>query len=118
MVGAAGYTQSPEVAFLLARLAAQHAAHATWFGSRVNSTMFTPNATSLVSAYGPDEVLQKTNTTGSLGIYLGDCVTAPKEPCPGTLKIGPLEANITSGSAASGAILSTPLASATASKRH
>lgn len=117
MIGAAGYTQSPEVAFLLARLAAEHAAHATWIGSRVNSTMFTPNATSLVSAYGPDQVLQKTNSTGSLGMYLGDCVTAPKQPCPGTLQIGPLEANITSGSA-SGAMSSTPLASATSSKRH
>ncbi|KAJ5407664.1 hypothetical protein N7509_001547 [Penicillium cosmopolitanum] len=117
-IGAAGYTQSPEVAFLLARLAAEHSAHATWIGSRVNSSMFQANATSLVPAYAPSQVLLKTNETGSLGTYLGDCVSAPKNPC-GVLQIGPLEANITSSSAAgssssSVAGSSTPLTSASA----
>ncbi|CAI7623739.1 unnamed protein product [Penicillium pancosmium] len=117
-IGAAGYTQSPEVAFLLARLAAEHSAHATWIGSRVNSSMFQANATSLVPAYAPSQVLLKTNETGSLGTYLGDCVSAPQNPC-GALQIGPLEANITSSSAAgssssSVAGSSTPLTSASA----
>ncbi|KAJ5893984.1 hypothetical protein N7495_005675 [Penicillium taxi] len=99
-IGAAGYTKSPQVAFLLARLAAEHSAHATWIGSRVNSTIFPANATSLVAAYNPDQVLNATtNATGSLGQYLGDCVSAPRNPC-GVLKIGPLEANITSSTVA------------------
>ncbi|CAI7641727.1 unnamed protein product [Penicillium manginii] len=107
-IGAAGYTNSPEVAFLLARLAAEHSAHATWIGSRVNSSMFQANATSLVPAYAPSQVLLKGNDTGSLGAYLGDCVSAPKNPC-GVLQIGPLEANITSSSAAASS--STPKSS-------
>lgn len=110
-IGAAGYTQSPEVAFLLARLAAEHSAHSTWIGSRVNSTMFS-NATSLVSAFTPAQVLRSSNSTGSLGLYLHDCVQAPKEPC-GKLKIGPLEANLTSSSAGAGGASSTPLGSST-----
>ncbi|OQE31589.1 hypothetical protein PENSTE_c001G06757 [Penicillium steckii] len=97
-IGAAGYTKSPEVSFLLARLAAEHSSHSTWVGSRLNSSMFQANATSLVAAYAPSQVLMKGNQTGSLGTYLGDCVTAPKNPC-GVLKIGPLEANITSSAA-------------------
>lgn len=52
-IGVAGYTKSPEVAFLLARLAAQHSAHATYIGSRLNSSMFTTDSDSLVSAYPP-----------------------------------------------------------------
>lgn len=117
-IGAAGFTQSPEVAFLLARLAAQHTAHAIWVGSRVNSTLFMTNASSLVSAYTPEQVLSKSNATGSLGSYIGDCVSAPAEPCSGTLKIGPLEANLTSsGAVSSGAssMTSTPMTGGTSS---
>lgn len=109
-IGAAGYTKSPEVSFLLARLAAEHSSHATWVGSRLNSSMFQANATSLTAAYAPQQVLLKGNQTGSLGTYLNDCVTAPKNPC-GVLKIGPLEANITSSSAAGSS--STPASSST-----
>lgn len=122
-IGVAGYTKSPEVAFLLARLAAQHSAHATYIGSRLNSSMFTTSSESLVSAYPPTQVLSTTNnSTGSLGMYLGGCVTAPQNPC-GALKIGPLEANITSSAAGSsstplGASSSTPMSSSgTASVR-
>lgn len=105
-IGAAGYTRSPEVSFLMARLAAQHSAHAVWIGSRMSST-FQPNGTSLLPAYTPKHVLMSKNMTGNLGQYLHGCVTAPTQPC-GVLKIGPLEANLTSSSAVS---------SATASKR-
>lgn len=113
-IGAAGYTTSPEVAFLLARLAAEHSAHATWIGSRVNSSMFQANATSLVPAYAPSQVLLKGNDTGSLGAYLGGCASAPSNPC-GTLEIGPLEANITSSSAAGSSSTAGTSASASAS---
>ena len=117
-VGAAGYTKSPEVAFLLARLAAEHSAHATWVGSRVNSTIFPPNANALVAAYTPEQVLNQTsNATGSLGMYIGDCVSAPAAPC-GTLVIGPLEANLTSSSSipsSTGAVSSTPFSSGSSS---
>ncbi|KAJ5670118.1 uncharacterized protein N7477_005481 [Penicillium maclennaniae] len=99
-IGAAGYTTSPEVAFLLARLAAEHSAHATYIGSRLNSTMFQSNTDSLVSAYSPTQVLMTGNSTGSLGSYLGGCVSAPTSPC-GALDIGPLEANLTSSAGAS-----------------
>ncbi|KAJ5646267.1 hypothetical protein N7490_002639 [Penicillium lividum] len=98
-IGAAGYTKSPEVAFLLARLAAEHASQATYIGARVNSTMFLANSNSLIAAYLPSTVLSTSNSTGSLGSYLGGCVSAPSNPC-GTLKIGPLEANLTSSIAA------------------
>ncbi|KAJ5809048.1 uncharacterized protein N7503_001266 [Penicillium pulvis] len=111
-IGLAGYTQSPEVSFLLARLAAEHSAHATLIGLRVNSTLFASNVTSLVSAYGPNQVLSSSNSTGSLGQYLGGCLQAPTSPC-GTEQIGPLVATITpSGSGSSSALASsTPLSS-------
>ncbi|KAJ5780785.1 hypothetical protein N7457_005945 [Penicillium paradoxum] len=98
-IGLAGYTQSPEVSFLLARLAASHSAHAALIGSRVNSTLFAQNATSLVSAYGPAQVLSTRNQTGSLGQYLGDCLSVPSSPC-GSLNIGPLAATPSSSGVA------------------
>ncbi|KAJ5660687.1 uncharacterized protein N7484_000059 [Penicillium longicatenatum] len=112
-IGLAGYTQSPEVSFLLARLAAEHSAHATLIGGRVNSTLFASNTTSLVSAYGPNQVLSTTNSTGSLGQFLGGCLKAPSSPC-GTENIGPLVATITPSSAAgssSAMASSTPMSS-------
>lgn len=111
-IGAAGYTKSPEVSFLLARLAAEHSSHATWVGSRLNSSMFQANATSLVAAYAPSQVLKTGNQTGSLGTYLHDCVSAPKNPC-GMLKIGPLEANLTSSAVAGSS--STPASGSSSS---
>ncbi|KAJ5463252.1 hypothetical protein N7475_008196 [Penicillium sp. IBT 31633x] len=104
-IGLAGFTQSPEVSFLMARLAASHNAHATLIGSRVNSTLFAQNTTSLVGAYEPDQILAKTNQTGSLGLYLGDCLSAPSSPC-GTLKVGPLIAT-PSGTPSSSAVASS-----------
>ncbi|KAJ5825164.1 hypothetical protein N7474_002302 [Penicillium riverlandense] len=99
-IGLAGYTQSPEVSFLLARLAAEHSAHATWIGSRVNSSMFSPSSNSLVDAYSPTQILQSKNQTGSLGQYLNGCVTAPKSPC-GSIQIGPLDATVTASATGS-----------------
>ncbi|KAJ6128153.1 hypothetical protein N7471_009370 [Penicillium samsonianum] len=103
-IGLAGFTESPEVSFLMARLAAEHSAHAAFIGSRVNSTFFAQNHTSLVAAYGPVQVLSTRNQTGSLGQFLGGCLTAPTSPC-GPLRIGPLDAtpSPSSGAASSSA---------------
>ncbi|CAG8155468.1 unnamed protein product [Penicillium nalgiovense] len=90
-IGLAGYTESPEISFLMARLAAEHSAHSALIGSRMNSTYFSQNSTSLVAAYGPAQVLSARNQTGSLGEYLGGCLTAPTSSC-GQLRIGPLAA--------------------------
>jgi hypothetical protein len=100
LISLAGYTQSPEVSFLMARLAAESNGHATLIGSRVNSTLFANNATSLVAAYGPNQVLSTRNATGSLGQYFGGCLTAPSSPC-GNLQIGPLAATPSSSAGAS-----------------
>lgn len=115
-IGLAGYTQSPEVSFLLARLAASHSGHATLIGSRVNSTLFAQNATALVSAYGPAQVLSSRNQTGSLGQYLGDCLSAPSSPC-GALDIGPLAATPSSSGVASSTPVATSSSSSTAAAR-
>ncbi|KAJ5124531.1 uncharacterized protein N7515_008356 [Penicillium bovifimosum] len=109
-VALAGFTQSPEVSFLMARLAASHSSHATLIGSRVNSTLFAQNATSLVAAFPPDQVLSTRNETGSLGMFFGGCLTAPQSPC-GPLAIGPLAATPSSGAASSTPMSSTPMSS-------
>ncbi|CAI7589679.1 unnamed protein product [Penicillium glandicola] len=108
-IGLAGYSESPEVSFLLARLAAEHSAHSALIGSRVNSTYFAQNTTSLVAAYGPAQVLASRNETGSLGQYLGGCLTAPTSPC-GVLRIGPLAATPSSTGVASSTGLATSAA--------
>ncbi|KAJ5306752.1 hypothetical protein PENANT_c003G10350 [Penicillium antarcticum] len=116
-IALAGYTQSPEVSFLMARLAAEHNGHATFIGSRVNSTLFADNATSLVSAYGPNQVISNRNATGSLGQYLGGCLTAPSSPC-GPLRIGPLDATPSSSAGASSTASPSSTASSAAKKHH
>lgn len=116
-IGLAGYTQSPEVSFLMARLAASHSAHATLIGSRVNSTLFAQNATSLVGAYPPAQILSTRNQTGSLGLYIGDCLTAPSSPC-GSLRVGPLDATPTSSVAGSTSSASSSASSSAAAKRR
>ena len=112
-IGLAGYAESPEVAFLMARLAAEHSEHSSLIGSRVNSSYFAQNSASLVAAYGPVQVLSTRNETGSLGEYLGGCLTAPTSPC-GPLRIGPLGATPSPSSAAAS---STGLATS-AAKKH
>ncbi|KAL2801057.1 hypothetical protein BJX66DRAFT_604 [Aspergillus keveii] len=94
-IGATGYTQSPEVSFLLARLAAQHTADATWLATQQRGLIFPTNVTSLVPAYNPSYVLGSGNgnQTGRLGQYLRGCVSAPSSPCHETFFIGPLIAS-------------------------
>ncbi|KAE8352162.1 hypothetical protein BDV28DRAFT_158120 [Aspergillus coremiiformis] len=90
LIGLAAYTRAPEVSFLLARLAAQHGAQASYIGSETNSTYFHANSHSLFPAYTPNQILLSGNHTGHLGTYLRDCVSAPPGPCGQTVNIGPL----------------------------
>ncbi|KAL4739148.1 hypothetical protein BDV11DRAFT_123589 [Aspergillus similis] len=121
-IGATGYTQSPEVSFILARLAALHTADASWLAAEQSSVVFPSNVSYLVPAYNPEYVLGSGNEPGRLGRYLQDCVTAPSDPCGQTFFIGPLvgsvgnrtsAAAVPSGSAAS----VTPSISPTAAAR-
>ncbi|KAE8167802.1 hypothetical protein BDV40DRAFT_295428 [Aspergillus tamarii] len=102
LIGLAAYTQSPEVSFLLARLAAQHSAQAAYLGSEQNSTFFPSNSTSLIPAYTPDQILKTGNQTGQLGTYFSQCVTAPSGPCGQQVNIGPLVATLNSTSTGGG----------------
>ncbi|KAE8402236.1 hypothetical protein BDV37DRAFT_162091 [Aspergillus pseudonomiae] len=114
LIGLAAYTQSPEVSFLLARLAAQHSAQAAYLGSEQNSTFFPSNSTSLVPAYTPDQILKAGNQTGLLGTLLSNCVTAPSGPCGQKVNIGPLVATLNSTSTSGGSSSSaSPSSSAT-----
>ncbi|KAI9045356.1 uncharacterized protein KD926_008782 [Aspergillus affinis] len=108
LIGLSGYTQSPEVSFLLARLSAEHNGHAYYIASQQQGTVFPTNSSSLVPAYTPDWVLQNGTQPGKLGTYLKNCVSPPSSPCGEKLKIGPLigtfgsnSTNSTSNSSAS-----------------
>ncbi|KAF7589951.1 hypothetical protein BBP40_003490 [Aspergillus hancockii] len=102
LVGLSAYTQAPQVSFLLARLAAQHSAHAAYIGNEQNSTYFPSNSSSLFPAYTPDQVLKTGNQTGQLGTYLKNCVSAPTGPCGQKVSIGPLVASLNSTGAGGG----------------
>lgn len=95
-IGIAGYSQSPEVSFLMARLAAEHGIHAIYLQSFMQQPLFSPNAASLVPAYPPAHVLSKGTGMGQLGDYMHQCVTAPKGPCGKTLVVGNITGNLTS----------------------
>ncbi|KAL2846437.1 peptidase S8/S53 domain-containing protein [Aspergillus pseudoustus] len=94
LLGATGYTQSPEVSFLLARLAAQHTADATWLATLQGGQVFPTNSSSLLPAYNPTYVLGSGNQTGRLGQYLNGCVSAPSPPCGDVFYIGPLVGSV------------------------
>jgi cerevisin len=114
LIGLSAYTQAPEVSFLLARLAAEHSAHAAYIGNEQNSTYFPSNSSSLIPAYTPDQVLRSGNQTGQLGTYLQNCVSAPAAPCGQKVNIGPLVAsfNSTGGGAGGASSSATPSSSA------
>ncbi|PKX97181.1 ferritin-like domain-containing protein [Aspergillus novofumigatus IBT 16806] len=93
LIGLEGYTQAPEVSFLIARLAAQHAGHAAYLATTQQASVFQSNVTSLVRAYSPSYVLSNGTSPGQLGRYFKGCVSAPRPPC-GNLTIGPLIATL------------------------
>ncbi|KAL3475136.1 hypothetical protein BJX99DRAFT_165954 [Aspergillus californicus] len=91
LIGAAGYTRSPEVSFLLSRLASQHTAGATWLATQQSDSVFQPMSGALVPAYNPSYVLSTSgDQPGKLGRYLRGCVRAPVNLCGQQFFIGPL----------------------------
>ena len=97
-IGLADYVQSPQAAFLMARLAAEHGIHASYIGSHMKPQVFMANSTSLTPAFTPEQVLMSGMGVGKLGQYLGGCVSAPPAPCGGTVNVGMLTANLTNES--------------------
>ncbi|KAF7118486.1 hypothetical protein CNMCM5793_008012 [Aspergillus hiratsukae] len=125
LIGLEGYTQAPEVSFLIARLAAQHAAHATYLATTQEAVVFqSNNVTSLVPAYSPSYVLSNGTSPGQLGRYFRGCVSPPQPPC-GNLTIGPLIATFGNNSSstatstsASGTSDTSTTATSTGSRRR
>lgn len=114
-IGLSGYTQKPEISFLLTRLAAEHAAHASWLGSHGMPVFFQPNSTSLIPAYSPDYVLKSGSKPGMLGQYLHSCGHRPSGPCGKALTIGSLTANLTSPQVSSSVAMASSSATPTSS---
>ncbi|PYH98669.1 hypothetical protein BO71DRAFT_315931 [Aspergillus ellipticus CBS 707.79] len=113
-IALAGYTQAPEAAFLWARLAAEHTAHAYYIASHQVSVLFPSNSSSLVPAYSPGSILSNATGPGHLGQYFHGCVTAPPAPCGETLFISGLTANLGANVSASAAASSSASLSASA----
>ncbi|KAE8151123.1 hypothetical protein BDV25DRAFT_153245 [Aspergillus avenaceus] len=103
LIGLAGYTQAPEVSFLLARLAAEHGAHVAYIGAQQTPVIFPSNSSSLPPAWTPDHVLKNGTQIGQLGSYLKNCVSAPAAPCNQKFNIGPLVGSFNSTSSGSSA---------------
>lgn len=112
MIGLVAHTLSPEISFLLARLAATHAAQAAFIESQLTEPVF-QNATNatLAPAFPPAVVLSRGNRPGMLGNWLSDCVSAPPQPCGQTLLVSRVSGNLTSNSS----VISSVFATATAS---
>lgn len=94
-IGLADYVMSPQVAFLMARLAAEHGIHASYIGSHLKPQVFMSNSTSLTLAFKPQEVLNSGMGVGMLGQYMNGCAVAPVAPCSRMVSIGELGANLT-----------------------
>ncbi|KAL2861245.1 uncharacterized protein BJX67DRAFT_312246 [Aspergillus lucknowensis] len=118
LIGATGYTQSPEVSFLLARLASGHTAAATWLATQQTGIVFPSNSSSLVPAYNPSYVLSSGNKFGKLGQYLNGCVSAPADPCGQVFFIGPLVGSVGNQSSATVGSSSSASISPTARARN
>ena len=110
-IGLAGYSQSPEVAFLMARLAAVHEGHAVYIQSNLREPVFSDANNTLVPAYPPEHVLTSGMAPGMLGSFLGSCVKAPDKPCGNTLIVDGTSGNLTDNTS----IIASALATQTAS---
>ncbi|KAK3081737.1 hypothetical protein LTS18_003262 [Coniosporium uncinatum] len=93
-IGLADYVQSPQAAFLMARMAAEHGIHASYIGSHMKPQVFMANSTSLTPAFTPSHVLMSGQGVGYLGQYLDGCASAPAAPCGGNVMIGDLVAQL------------------------
>lgn len=115
LLGVTGYTQTPAISFVLARLASQHTAHATWLASQQTGVIFMSNSSALLPAYNPMYVLSTGNGTARFGQYLHGCVEAPESPCGQPFYIGPLVGSVGNVTAAAVGPSGSPSASASAS---
>ncbi|RMJ24194.1 hypothetical protein PHISP_04926 [Aspergillus sp. HF37] len=94
-IGLGDYVQSPEAAFLMARLAAEHGIHASYIGSHMKPQIFMKNSSALTPAFTPQHVLKPGMSVGHLGQWMDKCVAAPEPPCGDKVKIGDLGSNVT-----------------------
>ncbi|RJE24071.1 hypothetical protein PHISCL_03607 [Aspergillus sclerotialis] len=94
-IGLAGYSESPEVSFLMARLAAGHSGHATYVQGHLMEPIYSDTNVSLVPAYPPEHVLTPGMSPGMLGDFLGKCVRLPVKPCGNTLIVDATSGNLT-----------------------
>lgn len=96
-IGLADYVQSPEAAFLMARLAAEHGIHASALRAQMQAVGFHDNSTSLTPAFTPETVMMKSDDAevGKLGKWLNGCTESIYAPCRGKLMIGDLGATLT-----------------------
>jgi len=93
-IGLADYVQSPQAAFLMARLAAEHGIHASYIGSHMDAVIFPTNSTMLTPAFTPEMVSMTGKGVGPLGAYLNNCVMPPNAPCGGNVSVGMLGATL------------------------
>lgn len=98
-IALADYVDSPQVAFLMARLSAEHGSHATYIGSHMKSQVYSANSTSLLPAFPPQHVMESGMAVGKLGQYMNNCTAIPSLPCGGSLQIDGLSSNITGAKA-------------------
>jgi hypothetical protein len=94
-IGLADYIMSPQAAFVMSRLAAEHGIHASYIGSHLKRQVFMSNSTSLTPAFTPQEVLMSGMGVEKLGQYLNGCVVSPMAACNGTVSISALGSNVT-----------------------
>jgi hypothetical protein len=97
-VGLTAYTNSPEVSFLVSRLAATHATHAAYLETFLQEPVFNATNATLIQAYPPARVLTAGNKPGMLGDWMRGCVKPPFKPCGESLIVGPVSGNLTSNS--------------------
>ncbi|KAI9881060.1 MAG: hypothetical protein M1830_008942 [Pleopsidium flavum] len=107
-IGLADYVQSPQAAFLMARLAAEHGIHASYIGSHMQPQVFMANSTMLTPAFTPEMVLMSGMEVGMLGQYLNGCASAPPAPCGGMVTIGMLGSNLTGQGSGNASGAATP----------
>lgn len=101
-IGLTDYVQAPEVAFLTARLSAEHGIHASAIRAMMQAVGFMPNSTMLTPAFTPEMIISEGDgkTVGQLGMWLNGCAKAPDAPCGGSVTIGPLISTLSGTSSA------------------
>ncbi|KAK3182177.1 hypothetical protein K4F52_006546 [Lecanicillium sp. MT-2017a] len=97
-IGLSDYVMSPEAAFLMARLSAEHGIHASAIRSKMQDVGFDPESEMLTPAFTPETIMMDGDDmeVGKLGKWLNGCAKkSPMAPCGGEVEIGPMLANLT-----------------------